>query len=65
MQSIVSSTKIASMACGLEKKLGTLETGKIADFIVLEGDPLKDVGLFKRTECIKMIVKEGKIIKNY
>lgn len=34
-------TKNAARACQIEDKLGTLETGKIADFIALKENPLK------------------------
>jgi imidazolonepropionase-like amidohydrolase len=64
MQSIVSSTKIASRACGLGEKLGTLEKGKIADFVALDGDPLRDISILQKKERIRMIVKAGQIIKN-
>ena len=32
-----------ALALGVERQLGTLEAGKLADFVVVEGDPLRDV----------------------
>ena len=36
-------TRNAALSCEIEEKLGTLEIGKIADFVVLEGNPLEDI----------------------
>lgn len=43
MQIIVAATKNAAYVCNREKDLGTLEKGKIADIIVVKGDPLQDI----------------------
>jgi imidazolonepropionase-like amidohydrolase len=44
------------LALGLERDLGTLEEGKLADFVVLEGDPLADIDA---TLTILAVVKGG------
>jgi imidazolonepropionase-like amidohydrolase len=43
MQIIAAGTHNAAHVCGLADLLGTLEVGKIADILVVEGDPLKDI----------------------
>jgi imidazolonepropionase-like amidohydrolase len=43
MQIIVASTKNAAHVCNRERDLGTIEVGKIADVLVVQGDPLQDV----------------------
>ena len=48
-----------------ERNLGTIEPGKLADFILVKGDPLKDMSLFQNyLENITLIVQGGKIYKN-
>jgi imidazolonepropionase-like amidohydrolase len=32
-----------ALALGLERELGTIEEGKLADFVVIDGDPLADI----------------------
>jgi len=61
MDAIMSTTRVASEAIGLEKSIGTLEKGKLADLIILDGDPLTDITLLQKKELIKLVMKEGKI----
>ncbi|MEM1983271.1 MAG: amidohydrolase family protein [Sulfolobales archaeon] len=63
-EALMSATKVAAEAVGLNHKLGTIEKGKIADLIAVNGNPLSDVSILQRKENIKLIIKEGKIIKS-
>jgi hypothetical protein len=49
-------TAEGALALGLERQVGTLEEGKIADFVVLDGDPLTQIG---DTLRIVAVVKGG------
>ena len=60
MQIIVSATKNGARSCNMESDLGTLEPGKIADILVIDGNPLKD--LTNLTKTI-LVIKDGNIIK--
>jgi imidazolonepropionase-like amidohydrolase len=60
MQIIVASTLNAAHVSGIEEQLGTLEAGKIADVLVLRGDPLKDLEALKD---IQLVIHEGIIIR--
>jgi len=37
---------------GIEKKVGTIATGKIADLIAVPGNPLKEINLLRRVEFV-------------
>ena len=44
MAALRSATRIAAEACGVSDETGTLEPGKSADILVVEGDAVTDVG---------------------
>lgn len=59
MEVLVASTRAGAEAYGLEKTLGTLEAGKIADMLVLDADPLLDIANMRK---INAVIKDGKIV---
>jgi len=63
MKALESGTRIAAQVLGLENELGTIEEGKLADLIVVDGNPLEDVGLLLNAEAICIIMQGGKLVK--
>jgi len=59
MQAIAAGTREAAACCGLERDLGTLEAGKLADLIVVDGNPLNDITVLQERERIRLVMKEG------
>jgi imidazolonepropionase-like amidohydrolase len=62
MQAIVSATKLAAECLGLQDKIGTIKPGKLADILVIDGNPLQDIGVLSQEEKLKIIMKDGNII---
>ena len=59
MQIIVAATRNGACSCNIERELGTLEKGKLADVLVVDGDPLVDVHALTKA---RLILREGKSI---
>jgi imidazolonepropionase-like amidohydrolase len=57
MEVLVSSTRTAARAMG-RADLGTLEPGKIADLVVLDADPLANVGNLR---SVRLVARGGEI----
>lgn len=62
MEAIVAGTKTASQVLGLADKIGTLEKGKLADLIIIDGNPLEDIGLLQEKDRILAIMKGGRFL---
>ena len=62
---IRSATTVAAKVLRQEGRLGTLKPGALADLIVVDGDPLSDLGLFQdQGRHLSAIVKDGTFYKN-
>ncbi len=51
------------VVCNLEPELGTIETGKIADILVVTGDPLEE--LVDSLTRVNMVIHDGVIIVDH
>lgn len=61
LQIIVASTKNAAIVSGIEDQVGTLKAGRIADVLVVAGDPLEDL---ENLTNIRMVIHNGTIIRD-
>jgi imidazolonepropionase-like amidohydrolase len=64
MEAIMAGTSCASECIGMNKYLGSLETGKFADIVITPNNPLKDIGALGNPDNIVLVMKDGKIYKN-
>jgi imidazolonepropionase-like amidohydrolase len=59
LEAIVAGTSDAAAAIGLGDETGTLEAGKAADLVVVDGDPSADVGVLREPENVELVVRDG------
>ncbi|MBI4187240.1 MAG: amidohydrolase family protein [Chloroflexi bacterium] len=63
MQAIVSATKVGAEAVGLQDRVGTVEEGKLADLLVLKGNPAEDIAVLLDRDNIEHVIKQGKLVR--
>jgi imidazolonepropionase-like amidohydrolase len=61
MQALRAATQWAARCLGLERELGTIEKGRLADMVVVKGNPLDDVKVLLDSACIELVLKGGVI----
>jgi imidazolonepropionase-like amidohydrolase len=60
LEAIQTATKNAAEALHQDEDIGTLEAGKFADIVLVDGNPAEDIKVLEPRENIKMVYKEGK-----
>ena len=61
-QTLLAATRDGADLCGRGSDLGTVEVGKIADLIVVGGNPLDDI---ENLADLQMVLKEGRIVADH
>lgn len=62
MQAIQAATGRAAECLGWEHELGTIQPGKLADLIAVEGNPLDNIGFLEEPQRIKVVFKDGRVV---
>jgi imidazolonepropionase-like amidohydrolase len=60
MQAIKSATIVAAQLMGWDDRIGTIESGKLADIVAVPGNPLNDITVMER---VNFVMKDGNIVK--
>jgi len=60
MEAIVTSTRNSAQCLGMDDLVGTLEPGKEADLLVVDGDPLADMSVLQKLDKLSLVMQAGK-----
>lgn len=64
MQAIIATTRTAAECCRIGSLTGTVEPGKRADVLVVDGDPLSEIAVLQDRDKFAVIIKDGTVFKN-
>jgi imidazolonepropionase-like amidohydrolase len=62
LEAIRCATKDGALALRMKDKVGSIEAGRLADLLLIDGDPSKDVTVIGRRDKLRMVMKGGKSI---
>lgn len=64
LEVLIATTRTNAELMGLAASIGTLEVGKIADLLVVAGDPLSDLSIFGRPDGIPVVMAGGQLVSS-
>jgi len=63
LEAIRCATQYGALALRMKDKTGTIEAGRLADMLLIDGDPVKDITVLGRREKLRMVMLGGKSIE--
>ena len=63
-EAIISATRINAELFGLADEIGTVEVGKRADLVLLEGQPLDDIEALADPARVPVVLRDGEVVKD-
>jgi imidazolonepropionase-like amidohydrolase len=62
---ILSATRTNAELFGMADQIGTVEPGKLADLIVVGGNPLDDIGVLQSADHVLLVMRDGQVFKDH
>ena len=62
MQAILTSTSAAARLIGIQDQVGTIQKGKLADLLLVEGNPLRRIDLLRDRNRIIGVMQAGRLV---
>jgi imidazolonepropionase-like amidohydrolase len=62
MESLVATTSVAARLLGIDDQVGTIEAGKLADLVLVRGNPLSKITLLQDRTRIIGVMQAGRFV---
>jgi imidazolonepropionase-like amidohydrolase len=62
MEALLTATSGAATLLGIRQSVGTIEAGKTADLVVVEGNPLKRITVLRQRDRIAGVMQSGRFV---
>jgi len=63
-EALLSATRTNAELFGMADQIGTVESGKLADLILVNGDPLANVAILQDAASVALVMRGGRVFKN-
>jgi imidazolonepropionase-like amidohydrolase len=57
-------TSVNAELLQMKDRLGAIAPNALADLLVVEGDPLEDITVLERQEALRVIIRDGRVVRN-
>jgi imidazolonepropionase-like amidohydrolase len=62
-EAILSATRTNAELFGMADQIGTVEAGKLADLILVDGNPVDDIGVLQDARKVALVMRGGVVLK--
>lgn len=63
MEALVSATGRAAHLLAIDQVVGTIQPGKLADLVIVRGNPLERIGILRDPDCLVGVIQGGKKVR--
>ena len=62
MEALIAATSSAARLLGIDRERGTIEVGKVADLLIVEGNPVRRIDLLMKQDRIAGVMRGGQFV---
>lgn len=64
MDALMAGTSMAARVVGMENQIGAIEPGKLADLVLVQGNPVENIDILNNRDAVRLVMKGGVVVKS-